>query len=214
MKELEKLLSHKSHIIWDWNGTLLNDVDMCVEVISTLLEDHELPKITRDDYRKKFGFPVRGYYESLGFDFKRVPFEKVADEFIKRYRKAVTKCDLFPGARELLHNLRSNHKRRHSILSAAGEADLQELVAQLGIEHHFDHIFGLSDNYAVSKIDRGHELIQQIGLPLKELVLVGDTDHDVEVASALGIDAILLADGHQTYERLKAVHPHTLPTRG
>jgi phosphoglycolate phosphatase len=212
MTKLERLLKDKSHIIWDWNGTLLNDVDMCVEVITTLLEDHELPAITREDYRRKFGFPVRGYYESLGFDFKRIPFEKVADEFIKRYRRAVTRCDLYPGARELLQNLRT-HFKRHSILSAAGEEDLQELVCQLGIEHHFDHIFGLSDNYAASKIDRGHELIKKIALPTEELVLVGDTDHDVEVATALGIDVILLADGHQNYERLKAIHPHTLPSR-
>ena len=63
------------HIIWDWNGTLLNDTWLCVEGINKSLEKRSLQTITEEIYRKVFSFPVEDYYKRLGFDFKKEPFE-------------------------------------------------------------------------------------------------------------------------------------------
>jgi len=212
MNKLAKHFESKQHVIWDWNGTLLDDVDVCVDIINGLLQRHSLPRITRSAYRKKFRFPIIDYYRALGFDLECTPFEELAAEFISEYADAVPTCLLFDGTAELLQALASSGKSC-SILSAAQENHLRELTSHHGISQNFAHIYGLSDHYAVSKIERGHELIRELEIPKEHIVLVGDTDHDIEVARALGVDLVLLGDGHQEYERLVPLHPETLVSR-
>ncbi len=212
MHNLEKHFESKQHVIWDWNGTLLDDVDVCVDVINSLLQRYGHPRITRDTYRKHFRFPVMDYYRTIGFDFEKTPFETLAAEFISDYGEAAPTCLLFQGVTELLESLRSSGKTC-SILSAARETQLRELTALHGIEDNFEHIYGLSDHYAVSKIERGLELIREIDIAPEKIILVGDTDHDIEVANRLGIDLVLLGDGHQEYERLQPLYAKTLASR-
>ncbi len=63
---------------------------------------------------------------------------------------------------------------------------------------------------AGSKVARGRELIARVNEPLEQTVLIGDTDHDLEVGKALGIDVILVDHGHQDILRLQKVHSKVL----
>lgn len=75
-----------THIIWDWNGTLLDDVARCMAVINAMLEKRGLPALASvDAYRSVFGFPVRDYYRRVGFDFGKEAFETLAAEYIELY---------------------------------------------------------------------------------------------------------------------------------
>jgi phosphoglycolate phosphatase len=210
MKNLEQHLQDKTHIIWDWNGTLLDDVDLCVMTMSAILSKYMLPTLTREKYREQFCFPVIEYYKKLGFDFDKVPFAVVADEFIELYKKNLHESRLHTGVSQLLESLKQQGKK-HSILSAARELDLIDQLKWLEVHHHFDHIYGISDHYAAGKVARGKELIaklrQLIPDSKESVIMVGDTDHDIEVARELGIDLLLVSDGHQTHERLQALHP-------
>lgn len=196
MQGLNRALAQKTHVLWDWNGTLLDDIDLCVEVIGELLTRYDLPLIDREIYRARFGFPVRAYYERIGFDFSRTPFETVAAEFVAAYNARVERCSLFPDAKDLIQSL-SREGRTQAILSAAHEVELMRLTGKHGLKEWLAHVYGLPDHYAAGKIARGKELITALGANPKDCVLVGDTIHDAEVAEALGIDVILLGDGHQ-----------------
>jgi phosphoglycolate phosphatase len=66
------------NIIWDWNGTLIDDLDIAVKSICTLLVEHELPEISVEKYRNVFGFPVRKYYEDIGFDLSKHSFDQLS----------------------------------------------------------------------------------------------------------------------------------------
>ena len=202
MTHLEELIKTKSHILWDWNGTLLDDVDLCVFTIAKILEKYELPIIDRESYRKTFSFPVIQYYKSLGFDFDKVSFKAVADEWMAVYQENLEMAALHNGAEGLLRTLKKT-KKTQSILSAAKQTHLEEQLEFYGIKNQFDYIFGISDHYAKGKIERGKELVQLLDAPRSTMVLIGDTDHDKEVADELGIDLILLGDGHQHHERLE-----------
>lgn len=210
---MESLLTHleaKRHVIWDWNGTLLDDVDLAVEAIGEVLSRNRLSPITRDEYRRLFCFPIPEYYRRLGFHRER--FETISLEFVECYRKRVPRARLHRGAENLLGRL-WGAPRKQSILSAAHEADLEELLDHFGIRSYFDHVYGLSNHHAVSKLERGRELLRDSGVPPEEAVLIGDTDHDCEVGRALGIDVILLGDGHQAYDRLRHLPARVLPVR-
>lgn len=205
MKILKPHFAGKSHVIWDWNGTLLDDVELCLDIMQGMLRRHGLKPIALDDYLRLFRFPVIEYYKEVGFDLDSTPFEEVATDFMTSYLNRVKEAPLFGGVQELLAELR-DEGIACSVLSAAPERDLKELLAHHGIDCHFDHVFGLTDHYARSKVARGRELMMRLGRDPGELLLVGDTDHDLEVGQELGIDVLLVSGGHQSHDRLAERH--------
>lgn len=208
---IEKLNRYK-HIIWDWNGTLLDDVELCFSILTEILIEQGLDLPTLEEYRSVFRFPVKEYYEDVGIDFEKVSFEKLSKKFIELYDQKVKEQNLFDGVKSFLDTLYSNEKRL-SILSAANHNHLNEIVRHFEIHHYFDNIFGIPNFHAESKMNRGFELLKDHPVSKEKTVLIGDTDHDLEVGKELGIDVILIADGHQNYERLKKVHDQVIETR-
>lgn len=196
MLRLENLLLHKSHIIWDWNGTLLNDGDLCAQITADIMVAHGLKPLTRDEHRKKFRMPVEAFYKDAGFNFSQVEFKRVAEQFVVEYRARFDHCHLFPGTEALLRKLQS-HGKKQAILSASRERELHDLVKKFRIGEYFDHVCGLVDFHAVSKLERGRELMTMWGVAKDSTILVGDMDHDLEVGRALGIEVLLVDNGHQ-----------------
>ncbi|MDA0339752.1 MAG: HAD hydrolase-like protein [Proteobacteria bacterium] len=198
-------LEHYGHIIWDWNGTLLDDIALCVEVNSAIMVDHGLPELSVDRYQALFGFPIEDYYQRLGFDFAKTPFADLADRYIVDYNARARDMPLHKGALEALKYIAGLGKKQ-SLLSAAQQDHVEEMLGHFGLSEHFHHIYGVTGRYAASKIERGRQLIVEAGVAPEETLLIGDTDHDHEVAEDLGIDVLLVASGHQSYERLKDRH--------
>ena len=196
-------MKNKKTIIWDWNGTLLNDAAICVSSINQLLRHRNLSEISLDYYRQVFTFPVIDYYRAVGFDFENEPFEKPAMDFIELYHQLLPKALLFKEVEPILSHF-SGLFFRHTILSAMEQGSLNASLKLNKIDHFFDYVFGINDHFANGKIDMGRALIRQLNQPLNELVLIGDTLHDKEVAGYLGIDVVLIANGHQSKGRLES----------
>ena len=188
-------------VIWDWNGTLLDDVDVCVAAMNVLLGRRGLASLDRGRHQTLFRFPVQEYYEDLGFDFGTEPFSAVAAEYHEAYNAGVVAATLRGDA---LHTLDSFQQAgvRQLMLSALVEASLVRQVAAYGISGYFSAIFGLSDTHAVSKLERGRQLIVSESIDTRSSLVVGDTAHDAEVASALGVRCVLVASGHQSVDHL------------
>lgn len=190
------------HAIWDWNGTLLDDTGLCVEVLNGLLARRGRSPISDEAYRENFGFPVIHFYDFLGFDTDVDSFEKVSHEFIGDYEaRWLEECILHPGACDVLVAM-SEAGVSHSVLSAAKQEALELGIGHYGIRDHFMGLCGADNIYAESKVDRGKRWIEKLHLDSSEVVMIGDTLHDFEVAEAIGTDCILMAHGHHTPERL------------
>ena len=193
------------HLVWDWNGTLLDDVDYCIAVMNGLLARRGLPLLDRARYHEVFDFPVRDYYDRLGFDPVRDTFELLSVEFISAYDAHRWDCRLHRGAPELLAAV-TRSGATQSILSAYRQETLQEIVAHFGLAAHFVRLIGAGDIYAHGKADLGRRWFAELGLPPSEVLLIGDSLHDLEVAHDLGADCVLVAAGHHTRARLGARH--------
>lgn len=190
------------HAIWDWNGTLLNDTWLCVEVLNDLLARRGKRAITEDEYRLNFGFPVIHFYEYLGFDVDVDSFEKVSKEFIGAYEQRwLTECALHTDTSSTLGQLCASGMS-HSVLSAAKQEALETGIGHFGIGEHFIGLVGTDNIYASGKIEQGHRWLEQLARDPSEIVLIGDTLHDHEVAEAIGTDCILMAHGHHCPTRL------------
>jgi phosphoglycolate phosphatase len=85
----------KNTILWDWNGTLLDDAGFALKGINILLKNRGIPMLDIVRYREIFTFPVRDYYKAAGFEFEHEPFEMPAEEFIVQYKRLLPLAGLF-----------------------------------------------------------------------------------------------------------------------
>ena len=189
------------HIIWDWNGTLLDDVNIVVDAMNSLLMRRKLPVLDLVKYREFFTFPVKTYYARLGFDFRKEPFEELAIEYISEFNSDKYGFKLHNGVVAVLEYIRTMGIGQ-SILSASKEEELNEILLRLNIKEFFANVAGLGNHYADSKVGRGIELLADLNLEPVDVLLIGDTIHDYEVSRELGCDCLLVCNGHQSDERL------------
>ena len=195
-------MNQQKSIIWDWNGTLLNDLDFCISTINILLKKRGLALINSETYKEVFSFPVKDYYRAIGFDFDREDFSIPAKEFIDLYDSRVYRCSLHESATDILTFFQAKGIRQF-VLSAMKQSMLEKTLEQKSILHFFEGVAGLNDHYAVSKIERGEQLISQFSIDKNSTWMIGDTIHDFEVAQELGLKCILIPDGHQSLNRLQ-----------
>lgn len=188
-------------IIWDWNGTLLDDTEICRSIVNKLLEERGEEKLSIERYKDIFTFPVKDYYEEAGFDFSKEDFSTPADAFIKDYNAKVPEAPLHKNANEIL-DLIAKKQKKQIIISAMKQDALQASVLEKGIDHYFEEISGINDHYANGKIENAKRILKKLDLDPKNCLLIGDTIHDHEVAETLDCECILIAGGHQSYERL------------
>ena len=190
------------HIIWDWNGTLLDDGWLFVDIMNTILKRRKMNTITLEKYRDIFGFPVKNYYIKLGFDLEKEPFEESGMEFIRGYESRRYEAQLYPQVILLLSELQTIGIS-HSILSAQHQTLLDDLTQYYNIHDYFIKIIGLDNHYAHSKVENGIRWVNRLKLNPQEILLIGDTDHDFEVAETIGINCLLLSHGHHSPARLQ-----------
>jgi len=189
------------HIIWDWNGTLLDDAWLCVDIMNAILRKRNLPELSLKRYAEIFDFPVRNYYAKLGFDAQIDPFEKLSVEFISQYLARKFECNLRENARETLTHF-TERGISQSVLSAAEHNHLVEAVSHYGIWDYFTDVSGIDNHDADGKLENARLMMRQLSLDPAAVLLVGDTLHDFHVAREIGVDCALISGGHQSREKL------------
>jgi len=197
------MIKGKTLIIWDWNGTLLDDRAVCIASMNRMLTRRGMPLVSETRYKELFRFPVKDYYIDLGFDFKTESFESLSVEFIDHYRELQPAASLYGGAIDLLTAFRKQGLKQ-IILSAMERSTLISDVAARGITPYFDAILGAEDHYAHGKADIARDYLVTSGLMADEIIMLGDTEHDFAVSAMLGCTCILVSQGHHDAVRLMA----------
>lgn len=201
-------------ILWDWNGTLLDDAELGLDALNRLLARFGYPqRYDMASYRKIFGFPVEDYYLRAGMDFSRHPFTVLAESYMADYIPHAAACTLAPGARQVLQAF-ADAGLRQVILSASPVDVLEQQVSERGIRPYFDRLLGLGDIYAKSKVELGINYLHESGLDPERAVMIGDTVHDFEVAQAMGVRCVLQCGGHQNAETLRTTGAPVYETLG
>lgn len=195
--EFQALFSGIKFILWDWNGTLLDDIQLCLDTVNPMLQRRGHPPLTKEKYRKIFTFPVRNYYQQAGFDLEKESFDTIAEEFIDGYYQNFGLAKLQKGAIRSL-NLMKHLGLRQGVLSAMEHQSLLKTLEYHKIHYYFEFVGGITNHNAEGKITEGKILLQKMDLPPGQILLIGDTLHDAEVARQLGIQCLLVSSGHQS----------------
>jgi len=190
-------------VLWDWNGTLLDDRLFTLDCLNDLLKQHGYSqRYGVAAYLELFDFPIEEYYKKAGFDFARHPYPMLAEEFMARYNPGSAVCGPVPGAEATLRTLQGMGLRQ-VILSATRRDTLQRQVTDRGLQHYFEELIGLGDIYGKSKVQAGIDWMQRTGIDPACAVMIGDTLHDAEVAAAMGARCILVTTGHHSRRKLE-----------
>jgi len=188
-------------LVWDWNGTLLDDVRACIEAINVMLAERGLPAVDIVRYREAFRFPVREYYREIGFDLEREDWDAVCERYHGLYAATSRSSPLRPGTIEALRAL-SRRGFDMFVLSASELSILNRMAAERGVTDFFAGMYGLSNLHAHSKAGLGIELMSGRSPGSGSVLLIGDTTHDWETAREMGCDCVLMTGGHESDERL------------
>ena len=146
------------YVFFDFNGTILDDVSLCLDLLNQILIKQGKDKITLTKYKKIFTFPIKKYYELAGIDFNKDGFEDLSKWFIKEYQPKSFKCSCYPNLQETLKKL--NEKGIIcGVLSASEIKNLTEQLEELNLKDDFAFILGLNDIYARSKVEVARKFI-------------------------------------------------------
>lgn len=188
-------------VIWDWNGTLLDDVRAGADAVNSLLTERGLPPLTLDRYRETFVFPVSGFYRSAGIEPDQEDWAAMAEEYHRRFL-ASPHLRLRPEAPGVIGDWLARGVRQ-CVLSALEQSRLTEALAAAGLSRCFEHAIGSDNLYGTGKTALAGMLSTLAGMrPEDDVLMIGDTLHDAEVAAEMGWRCILVAQGHQARARL------------
>lgn len=201
------------HIIWDWNGTLFNDLWLCCDIMNGMLKRRDLEPISVERYREVFTFPVREYYKKVGHDVSDGNWEIISYEFMNEYEERKNECGLIDEVHEVLEKIYSLGIKQ-SVLSAYSQHSLEEIIDHFNLSNFFIRLIGLDNIYAAGKLDNGIKWMKELGLEKGQVLLIGDTVHDYEVAREIDADCLLITEGHQEKSKLLEVTDKTVDSLG
>jgi len=193
------------YLIFDFNGTVIDDTDVCIKCENYTIKHYGLNRdeLSRDEYLHIFTFPVKDYYEKVGFDWNIHSYEEVGKYWFDWYCKLKDEYSLHDGVVDVLKL--SHEKGYQNILLSASNIDaLKQQLIDLDIEEYFDEVLAIDNIYAGSKVDIALNWIKD--KDPKDCLMLGDTLHDLEVAREMNVECILISNGHQAKEILLEHH--------
>ena len=200
------------HILWDWNGTLLDDTAAALATLNIMISGRGGTRIGMPFYLDNFAFPVRPFYDRIGIvAHDEDEWNAIAREYHETYLRQPKglNADAVPALEAA-----KSAGCAQSIISALRQDLLDEQTREYGVAGYFERICGSDNLHGASKLSRSRELMRSLAaLAPQSFVLIGDALHDKEVADALGIPCVLCAQGSHAEWRLRAVAPTaaTLP---
>lgn len=197
----------QAHLVWDWNGTLLDDISAVIEATNAAFAEIGLEPITLERYRELYCIPIPRFYERL---MGRLPSDAewvVMDEtFHRHYVEHRIGCGLTEGVEELLREWQLAG-RSQSLLSMYGHDQLVPVVRGYGIERHFIRVDGRTGPSGGTKalhMERHLAALATSVVP-ERTVVIGDAVDDALAAAHVGARAVLYTGGSHSRSSLEAV---------
>lgn len=195
----------RHHLVWDWNGTLLDDLSLVVACTNAAFASIGGRAVTADEHRVRFRRPVADYYaEILGQAVDEEAYGRLDKIFHEAYRAGLTTCELAGDARAAIGSWPGSQ----SLLSMWFHDELVPTVHTYGLTGHFTRVDGLRAEVGGGrKAESLRRHLAELGIDGRSVVLIGDSLDDADAAEAVGGRAVLYSGGLTDPTRLHA-SPH------
>lgn len=180
-----------TEIIWDWNGTLVDDVAVSVDCVNDMFRRFNMPLTTVDEYLTVIGPSLEEYYGRY-FDMTQHTMPELLELFQHYYKLRTNQLTLMNGAYAALKKFAESGKNQY-IVSSFEQSALENSVNILGVRNFFTVISGADDINCGPKSKRARQIVKKS----QKAVLIGDSVCDYITASEAGCDCVLISNGHQ-----------------
>ncbi|RKE19316.1 HAD family hydrolase [Streptomyces sp. TLI_171] len=197
----------RTHIVWDWNGTLLQDMTAVLGASNAAFATVGIAPMTLEEYRAQYEIPIPRFYERL---LGRIPtaaeWLALDDAFHVKYLELFPGCGLTPGVEQLLAGWAAGG-RSQSVLSMYEHEKLLPAVDGFGLTSHFLRVDGRRGESGGRKAGHLAAHLEALGgeIDRGRTVLIGDAADDAEAALSAGIKSVLYTGGSHTREKLLPV---------
>lgn len=184
-------------IIWDFNGTLIDDVNAALSSVNDMLKRRNLPEITMQQYASYVDTPIIKFYEHIFDDLYSMDFNEIALEFNAGYDKHLPQKAVMTNAEEVLEYFNSKGKLQ-TVISATHIDKVTKRLEEFGLSGYFDKILAHNNLIAEDKTHLAIKYFAEKQIKPEEAVVIGDCVADYKMAQAIGADCILTTQGHQS----------------
>jgi len=190
-------------VLWDFNGTLVDDSWLFVEILNSFLKKNNKKLISVADYCDTFFFPIESFYKTLGLYKNKTFFNSLNMEFINQYKQRMFEPLLHSFVLPFLKNVPSNIS--HFLLSAQQQKILDSLVLFYSLDSCFEKVVGVDNDFAQGKEESALLLKKALCQSYDRVVVVGDTMLDYRVSRLIGASCVLVSWGHYSIDRFSGV---------
>jgi phosphoglycolate phosphatase len=187
------------NIIFDWSGTLVDDLPAVWEATNYVLTQSERPEMSLEQFRAEFCLPFTIFYDR---HVPHVPLPQLETWFHSRFREVQASVCALPHAREFLEFCRER-KLRTFLLSTVHRDHFAVQSASTGFGPYLDKPY----LNVWDKREKIHEILEENALAPDETLFIGDMQHDIETARHGGIHSCGVLTGYNTLEQLRAAEP-------
>lgn len=187
------------NIIFDWSGTLVDDLPAVWEATNHVLTQAGLSEMTLDEFRSEFCLPFKSFYDKHTPD---VPMEQLETWFHGRFKQCQASVVALPHAAEFLQFCRS--RKLHTFVLSSVHRDHFHIQAEVtGFGQFIDHAYvGVWD-----KREKIHEIMEHHQLAPEETVFIGDMQHDIDTARHGGVQSCAVLTGYNSLAQLRSAGP-------
>ena len=192
-------------IVFDWDGTLIDSHSAIVECMQEASRELGLPIPERERASHVIGL---GLHDAMRIVAPELPAHRYP-EFIDSYRRSfLAREDTmrpFPGMRELVASLQAD--RALAIATGKSRRGLDRALKATGLEGHFRASRCADETHPKPHPAMLIELMSELSFSREQVLMVGDTSHDLQMAAAAGVDAVAVSYGAHARENLLACGP-------
>lgn len=196
-------------IVFDWDGTVMDSTAVIATSIQSACRDLDLPVPSDDAARHVIGM---GLVEALRYAVPAAPealYEPLADRYRHYFLAQDQTIPLFSGARETIVAL---HEAGHTLAVATGKSrkGLDRVMDSSGLRPYFMATRTADETFSKPHPAMLLELMDELGMPPQQVLMIGDTTHDLQMAINAGVDAVGVTHGAHPEQQLRALNPRAL----
>ncbi len=187
------------NLIFDWSGTLVDDLGPVIEATNAVLEHYGVEPLDRESFRRRFRLPYSEFYQELLPD---TPLEELEALFRPAFDGAESSVFVLPHSQNKLEWCREQGIRCF-VLTSMDPGAFEKQLDEFNLRHFFEATY----SGVVDKRELIHQLLETHALQADETAFVGDMTHDVETARHGGVSSIAVLSGYDHPEILAEVRP-------
>ena len=190
------------NIIFDWSGTLVDDLPAVLDATNYVLQQAGKPVMTLEEFRGAFCLPFTGFYDR---HTPHVPLAQLEEWFHRRFAEVQESASALPYAEAFLQFCRDRNVRTF-VLSTVSRRYYEIQARTTGFGRYIQRAYlGVRD-----KRQKIVELLCDNQLHPEETLFVGDMEHDIETAKHGGIHSCAVLTGYNTLDQLRLAEPDVI----